>query len=325
MLSRVADSLYWMSRYLERAEHTARLLDLTLNLTLELSPDAAGGHWRRLLAGLRTPPPAGAADSGVKLRPYELTQYLTFDVANGASIVSCITAARENARQVREQISSEMWEGINRLYLQVRREQIDTIWHAQPHEFFRAIKEGAHLFQGTTDSTMSHGDGWRFMQLGRFIERAGATALLLDVHFNEVGAGSETSAGGHEYLRLVSLLKSCSAFEAYCQFYKADLRPERIIEFLLLSADFPRSVRFAADVVERSLMAIASDNSPRKAGRAERLAGKLRATLDYSQVDEIISDNLHAYLDNIQRQCAQIHTTMQQSYIAYAVEAALAS
>ena len=318
MLSRVADSLYWMGRYLERAEHSARLLDLNLNLTLELSSEGAKSHWRRLLSGLRVPPPRNGA-----LRPDDLTKYLTFDSANSASIVSTITSARENARQVREQISSEMWEQINRLYLQVRQGSIESIWHAQPHEFFRAVKNGAHLIQGIADSTLSHDDGWHFIQVGRFIERAGATALLLDVHFNDTESMVEAAVSGHEYLHWVSLLKSCHAFEAYCQFYTADLRLERIIEFLLLNSEFPRSIRFAVDVVERSLRAIAGANGRSKNGRAERLSGKLRATLDYSQVDEVISDNLHAYLESIQRQCSLIHTAMHQAYIAYAVESAL--
>jgi uncharacterized alpha-E superfamily protein len=317
MLSRVADSLYWMGRYLERAEHSARLLDLNLNLTLERSPEAAKSPWRRLLASLRVPPPRNGA-----LRPDELTKYLTFDATNTDSIVSNVTAARENARQVREQISSEMWEQINRLYLQVRQGSIESIWH-EPHEFFRGVKDGAHLFQGIADSTLSHGDGWHFIQVGRFIERAGATAGLLDVHFNDTESMIEAASSGQEYLHWVSLLKSCHAFEAYCQFYTADLRLERIVEFLLLNSEFPRSIRFAVDVVERSLRAIAGANGRSKNGRAERLSGKLRATLDYSQVDEVISDNLHAYLESIQRQCSLIHTAMHQAYIAYAVESAL--
>jgi uncharacterized alpha-E superfamily protein len=179
MLSRVADNLYWMSRYLERAEHTARLIDLNLYLALELSPELASAHWQRLLASLRV-----ALPPDVPMLPFQLTHRLTFEPSNADSLVSCVAIARENARQVREQISSEMWEQINQLYLRVKRAAIDQIWNAQPHEFFRAVKEGAHLFQGITDSTLSHAEGWRFIQLGRFIERARATAMLLDVHFS---------------------------------------------------------------------------------------------------------------------------------------------
>lgn len=319
MLSRVADSLYWMSRYLERAEHTARLIDVNLNITIELSPEAAGRHWRRLLECLNVPLP-----ESVSLRPFQLTEYLTFSAKHDA-LVSQISAARENARQVREHISSEMWEQLNRLYLHVKRVDIDYIWNSQPGEFYRAVKEGAHLFQGITDSTLSHADGWHFIQLGRFIERAKATALLLDIHFTREDEAEEQIGRGHDFLRWVSLLKSCSAFEAYCQFYTADFRPERIIEFLLLNAEFPRSVRFSAAVIVRALDAIARGTGGTKPARPERLSGRLLASLEHSLVDEIVADNLHSYLDGIQRQCALIHTSTHQVYIAYPVETALAS
>ncbi len=333
MLSRVADSLYWMSRYLERAEHTARLLDLNLNLTLDQSSQVAEQRWRLVMSSLRSvapePDPCDA---------YCLTDHLTFNTNNKDSLVSCVTAARENARQARELISSEMWEQLNRLYLRVRRARIEGVY-AQPHEFYGSVKEGSHLFQGTTDSTMTHGEGWHFIQLGRYIERASATATLLDVNLRALLDSEGHSAGGQDYISWVALLKSCTAFEAYCYTYTADLRPERIAEFLLLNHELPRSVRFAAERIETSLQAVTrltnshpighserlAGRAERLGGRAERLAGRLRATLGYSQVDEIMADNIHNYLENIQRQCAQIHVALHQQYIAYSVEAALAS
>jgi uncharacterized alpha-E superfamily protein len=168
MLSRVADSLYWMSRYLERAEHTARLLSVGLNQTLDQTPQSAAPRWGRTLAALQTPLPSDD--------PYTITRVLTFDAANPGSISSCIALARENARQVREQISSEMWEQLNRLYLRVKEANIAELWEGEPQEFFQAVKEGAHLFQGITDATMSHGEGWHFIEVGRYLERVGATA-----------------------------------------------------------------------------------------------------------------------------------------------------
>ncbi len=309
--------MYWLSRYLERAEHTARLLDLTLNQALDLSPAIAGQRWQMVLASLRAP----ALNT---INAYQLTDHLTFDLKNKDSIVSCITSARENARQIREQISSEMWEQLNQLYLTVRRADIDSIYW-QPHEFYRPIKEGAHLFQGITDSIMSRGEGWHFIQLGRFIERASSTATLLDAHLRVLLKQGEQAAGGHDYLSWVALLKSCTSFEAYCQVYTADIRPERIAEFLMLNAESPRSVRFAAEAIQKSLETLVQLTGSRQAGRAQRLAGRLRATLDYAQVDEIMADNIHAYLDNIQRLCAQIHSAVQQQYITYSIETALAS
>jgi uncharacterized alpha-E superfamily protein len=256
-----------------------------------------------------------------------MTRALTFDGSNQASIVACIAAARENARQVREQISTEMWEQLNRLFLQVKRADNDALWIAEPHEFYRMVKDGAHLFQGITDATLSHGEGWQFIQLGRFIERAGATALLLDVYFGELLGSQPLNAEVADYLEWVGLLKSCTAFEAYCKVYTASLRPDRIAEFLLLDPACPRSLRFAADCVLAALRALpkSSNLTYRSAdiALAERLAGRWQASLDYGQVDEIMAENIHAYLSNIRRQCAQIHAAIQQTYISYPIETAL--
>jgi uncharacterized alpha-E superfamily protein len=321
MLSRVADSLYWMSRYLERAEHTARLIDVGLNLMLDQTAAAAERRWGRLLGSLHAPPQLAGASNA-----YFITQAMTFDGANETSIVSCVASARENLRQVREQISSEMWEQLNRLYLQVRETRLDDIWNVSTHEFFRSVKEGAHLFQGITDATMNHGEGWQFMQVGLYMERAGATATLLDVYAGELMApGAGADAGGPKtYLDWVGLLKACTAFEAYCKVYTADLRPERIAEFLLLNAECPRSVRFAADVMQAAFQSIAEATAPRRSsGRVNRLAGRLRASLGFGQIDEIMETGLHAYLNDVRKQCAQIHEAIVQTYVAYPVETAL--
>jgi uncharacterized alpha-E superfamily protein len=308
-----------MSRYLERPEHTARLVDLNLNLMLDQAPAPGDRRWQRLLTCLVVKLPEDAKEDA-----YSIAQMLTFDPANRASIVACMTAARENARQVREQISSEMWEELNQLFLQMKRSGVENQWQAQPHHFFRGVKEGVHLFQGITDSTLSHSEGWHFIQAGRFLERAGATAALLDAHVSELIERTDP-AEKSDYLDMVGLLKSCTAFEAYCKVYTADLSPERIAEFLLLNSEFPRSVRFAAEMIQSALNAIAEISSTRKTGRANRLAGRLRASLSFSQIDEIMGSGLRPYLADIQRQCAQIHTAIYQQYVAYPIESALAS
>jgi uncharacterized alpha-E superfamily protein len=307
-----------MSRYLERAEHTARVIDVGLNLMLDQSAAAAERRWQRLLVSLHAPPQLAEAND-----PYQIMRAMTFEMSSEISIAACVASARENLRQVREQISSEMWEQLNRLFLQVRSASIDDIWNSGSHEFFRAVKEGAHLFQGITDSTMNHGEGWQFIQVGRFIERASATATLLDGYLNEFT--QDRTSVTRSYLDWVGLLKSCTAFEAYCKVYTADLRPDRIAEFLLLNPECPRSVRFAADTMQVAFQAVADATGTRKAGRVNRLAGRLRASLSFGQIDEIMESGLHAYLADIQRQCAQIHTAIQQTYVAYQIETALAS
>ena len=171
---------------------------------------------------------------------------------------------------------------------------------------------------------MNHGEGWQFIQAGRYLERASATASLLDVYAAEfIGHEGGATPTSH-YLNWVGLLKACTAFEAYCKVYTADIRPERIVEFLLLNAECPRSVRFAAESLQAAFQAIAVEAGSRKSARVVRLAGRLRAALGFGQIDEIMEGGLHAYLGDIQRQCGEIHAAVQQAYVAYPVESALA-
>ena len=317
MLSRVADSLYWMSRYLERAEHTARVVNVNLNVTLDRSPADAARHWGHLLAALPPPPPFERKTTA------DPDRRQTLDLANRESISACVAVARENARQVREEISSEMWEELNRLFLAIQRMQpTESEWTAGTHEFLSLTITGVHLIQGVADATMSHGEGWHFIELGRFLERAANTAALLDTQFREVTGDAETPTGVSEYVEWVGVLKSCCAFEAYCRHYTADVRPMRIAEFLLLNAEFPRSIRFAASRVQGSLKSLASLTG-RLNGRPERLAGRLMATLDYSQIDEIFGV-LPSYLQDIVKQANHIGGAVHQQYIAYAIDRELA-
>jgi uncharacterized alpha-E superfamily protein len=313
LLSRVADALYWMSRYLERAEHTARVVDVRVDLALDRRHGTRVWDFERLYASLRLP-----VGAGLPANPAALTDAVFFDPAHPDSLWSCLTTARENARQVREEISADMWEQINRLYLRVR--QLRTEGLVRPHYVSRLVIEGVHLFQGITDATMGHGEGWHYLQVGRFLERAASGAVLLDRYLSDGAAarGSRSDPGEG-----VALLRSASALEAYCRHYTADLRPDRIAEFLLLNPEFPRSVRFAAARVEQSLRTMADLASRGANGRAVRLAGRLHASLDYGQMDEILGEDPHAYLEGITRQCAQVHAAVYQSYVAYPIESAL--
>jgi uncharacterized alpha-E superfamily protein len=315
MLSRVADSLYWMSRYLERAEHIARVVDVHLNLLLELP--ATGRRTHPLLDSLPAKVSA-AQDAGY----YEKARALTFDSANESSLAYCIERARENARQVREQISSEMWEQLNQLFLFVRRPSSFESWDAEPHTFFQAVKEGSHLFQGIADSTMNHSEGWDFIQVGRFMERGCSVAALLDAHYAEFHTTGSDVIDPDDYFDWVSLLKSCTAFEPYCKVYTANLRPYAVAEFLMLNAEFPHSVRFSIEMVQNGLSGIAEATRAHKSGRAQRLAGRLVSGLNYSQIDEIIAQGVNRYLKDIQQQCAGIHSAFYQTYISYPIDTA---
>ena len=317
MLSRVADSLYWMSRYLERAEHTARLIDVDLQLQLEQSPEADADRSLRLLAASHVETLATANDDSVSL-----SHLLTFDRENPSSIVSCLAFARENLRQVREQCSSEMWEQLNRVYLRIVNSAAGE--SMSPHAFYRSVQEGAHLFQGITDTTMSHGQGWHYIQIGRYVERADALATVIGTHFSFLPHYVNQSVESEEYLEWVGLLKSCSAFEAYCKAYTAELRPLRVAEFLLLNPELPHSVLFSVEQIYAALLAIAQ-MTDRRADEAIRLMGRLRATLGYSHIEEIMANGAANYMCSIRAQCAQVHTAIQQIYFDYAIESALAS
>jgi uncharacterized alpha-E superfamily protein len=311
MLSRVADNLYWMSRYLERAEHCARIAGVHLNLMLEHEPASQDRRWWRVLAALGNADPV-EGDAFAAAQSYALDQ-----------IVDSIAAARDNARQVREQISSEMWEQLNRLFHESRRMGTPEFWGAQPHDLLITVTQSAHLFQGITDSTMIHGEGWQFIQMGRFMERVQATARLIDLHFAEFFRPSAEAMNASQHMEWIGLLRSCTAFESYCKVYTADLRPERVAEFLLLNAEFPHSVRFAVNQLRKSLGAV-HEATVRKPDRLDKLAGRLTAALSYTPLEEIMS-NLHEFSLNIRRLCGNIHAGIYQVYITYPVEAALES
>jgi uncharacterized alpha-E superfamily protein len=327
MLSRVADSLYWMSRSIERAEHTTRLLDVNLNLMLDESAMNADRCWQRMLQALGNP-----EDTKWTGDPYALTESLTFDTENKASILSCIISARENSRHVREQISTEQWTRLNSLYLQVTRPEMRGDIQAgaimadsgQPTEFLQQVMEAVHQFQGVSDSTMSHGEGWQFIQVGRYIERASATALLLEAYHADLWLHTDRIPEGNEYLEWMGLLRSATAFEAYCKVYTADITPDRILEFLLLDEEFPHSVRFSIDTLQRALEAIHGEGGKSRAEPLRRLLGRLQASLNYSSVEEILTGDVVAYLRGIQFQCSAVHKMIYELYIDYSIQAALA-
>ncbi|MEZ4713451.1 MAG: alpha-E domain-containing protein [Caldilineaceae bacterium] len=315
MLSRTADSLYWLGRYLERAEHTARLLDVHLDLMLDQPEEKVEQHRQYVLAALDLP-----TDYAKARDEYGLTYTNIFDPDNPNSVKSCISAARENARQVREQISTEMWNQINQFYLNVERVDMDAMWSAEPQEFMQNLNEGIHLFHGITDSTMNHGEGWYFVEAGRFIERAISLTVNMSVFYcPQLRLPKETVENPllDQDLYWLGLLRSCTGFEAYCKVYTADLNRRNILEFLLLNPYFPHSVTFAVTMLHEALRGITDSTSKPRTERAYRRAGRLHAELQYAQVDEIDDADLPAHFKNIVTQCHQIHNALYDSYISY--------
>jgi uncharacterized alpha-E superfamily protein len=308
-----------MSRYLERAGRTARLVDVNLDLALDRPSEWSAHHWRRLFDGLQVVPPDDP------LEPETVVARLALDVTHSGSLFWCIASARENARQVRDEISSDVWEQMNRIYWQVKQASSGDAWREQPHDVFRAVIDGVYMFDGIAADTMTHGEGWHYLQLGRFIERAYATANLVDVHvaaFPDVVSGPIRPSDISEW---AGLLHACTAFEAYCRCHTARLDARRIVDFLLLDEAFPRSLRFAVDQVDASLRTLTKLSGRPAGGPSDRLAGRLRASLGYAVMDEIVAGDLRRFLESIRKQCGQIHDAMTQTFISGHVAQSLSS
>jgi uncharacterized alpha-E superfamily protein len=255
---------------------------------------------------------------------YQIVHSLTFDAEIPASVTACLIEARENARQVREEISSEQWQQLNRMYHWVIQPHSEYGLNTRLADFLPAVVDGLHLFQGVTDTTMSHGEEWQFIQMGRYLERAAFSANLLDLYQPELLSEPEVGAEGRHYQEWVGLLRCCTAFEAYCKVYTADLTAEWILEFLLLNPQFPHSLRYSIDSLRQALVAVRQSSGRQPVDELSRVSGKLQASLNFVEVSDILAQDAGAYLHNILQQCRQTHDLIYRFYIQYSVEAALA-
>ena len=318
MLSRVADSLYWMSRYLERAENTVRQLDVTSNLMLDSGGASAETRWKRLLASLGDPSDlewSGDLES--------LSHAIIFDSGNRASVSYCLNSARENARQVREEISTEQWQRLNRLFHQLKEPQAEHLFRTNMNDLLASIVDGIHLFKGVSDTTMIHGQGWQFIRLGRYLERAYATATLLEVFQPDLLIPSDREHTGYQYLEQVGLLRCSTAFEAYCQVYTADITPDRILEFLVLNRDFPHAIRYCVDGIMHAVESIQRNGARRPPEELTSCIGRLHAMLGYTSISEILSNDPGRFLHSIRTQCMRIHELLYRYYVQYSIQSAL--
>ncbi len=321
MLSRVADSLYWMSRYLERAENTARQLDVTMSLMLDTGAANAETRWKRMMAALGKPDGmewTGDLD--------EMAHELVFDGLSPVAVTFCVNWARENARQVREEISSEQWQRLNRLYHLMHSPHTQAQFQSNVGDMLASVIDGIHLFKGVTDTTMIHSQGWQFIRLGRYLERAYATATLLEVYQPELfqPAGRDDHAG-YQYLELVGLLRCCTSFEAYCQEYTADLSPDRILEFLLLNRDFPHTIRYVVDGMRDAIDSIQRTGGRRSPDELTAVIGRLHAMLGFTTIREILDGDAGRFLHTIREQCMRVHDLIYRHYVHYSIQSALAS
>ena len=317
MLSRVANSLYWMSRYIERAENIARLVDVNLQLLLDmrsLDEKQLIAYWKPIVLA------TGDEEAFFKAHPHAtgaaVTEFLVFDRKNPNSLIQSICQARENARMVRDQITLELWEELNRLYLFVRSPQAHEVWRRGAAEFFQEIKSSSLHIIGIINATLIHNEGWWFVQAGQFLERADKTTRILDVRHESLPArGLPQSISPDEALGWSAVLRSCSAWDAYKSINSADVHPRRVAEFLLFSDHFPRSVRFCVNELNRALRRISGVAEGRFTNDAEKLTGRFLAELQFSTVDEIFEVGLHKYLDEAQLKLINIGDALFRAYI----------
>lgn len=297
MLSSTADHIFWMSRYVERAENTARMLSVNNDTALmPESRDAAMQGWAGVLSISELMPDYTARYG--KITPEHVLHFMALDPLNPSSIYSCLKAARENARAVRGALTTEVWETHNMTWLELHRFNRSGIFERDPGRFFEWVKYRSHLSRGVALGTMLQNEAFHFLRLGTFLERADNTARLLDVKFHALETAQtgktkpEPRSHTQEYYHWVALLRSVSAFEVYRQVYRDVVSPKRIAELLILRSDMPRSLHASMVEVMTNLGSISNDHS----GKTERRAGRLLADLQYATIDEILTNGLHAFL-----------------------------
>jgi uncharacterized alpha-E superfamily protein len=308
MLARVADSLYWIGRYVERAEHMCRLSDVMLNATLDRT-EAAAQVGRIALAAV------GDVSESKITDPYEAASRLVLDRSDHGSITVSLSRARENARQVRDQITTETWERLNLIYLRVTNPDAPKAFADGSSIFLHEIIADLHLFKGAADATMSHGEGWRFLLLGVYLERAQLIGRLLEVCFANKG-----QAPISDHFALTSLLRMSCALEPYLRVYTADMQPRYITEFLLFDDDFPRSVRFCTARLDEHLATVSRYVEAVGHAAPERHAGRLRARLQYADVIELEAQGAGVFLNSLLDECTAIHKAIYETFVAYSLE-----
>jgi uncharacterized alpha-E superfamily protein len=316
LLSRAAEAIYWMARYIERAENVARFIDVNIHLQLDLPLEPAY-QWQPLIDT------SGDADffqkNYGKAKKSSVIKFLVWDTNNFNSIASCLRSARENARSVREIISSEMWEQLNSIYLKIQSQRAlqDSERLA---EILRSIRMGCHMFEGITDSTMSYNEAWHFLRLGRQLERADKTSRILDVKYFMLLPTAHSVGTPYDDIHWSAVLKSVSGFEMYRKRH-GRIQPRNIVQFLVLDREFPRAIRHSLRAADESLHAITGVPLGSCEFPSERTLYPLRAELDYIPVETIIGQGLHEYLDGLQQRMNTLDDHLARDFFQAAAQA----
>ncbi|MEM6839372.1 MAG: alpha-E domain-containing protein [Cyanobacteria bacterium P01_C01_bin.120] len=319
MLSRVADSIYWLNRYVERAENVARFVEVNLHLLLDTPVADLHQQWSPLVTTTGDQTLFNERYGG-DASAENVLKFLTFDSEYGNSILSCVSAARENARVVREAISSEMWEQVNDFYLWVKEAANIDLGGEQLYSFYPKIKTASHVFAGVMEATMAHNEGWNFGLLGRLLERADKTARILDVKYYILLPSVKDVGTPLDDLQWIALLKSASAYEMYRKRQRR-VTPQGITKFLILDAEFPRSIQFCLLQAERSLHQITGTSLGRWCNSSERTLGRLRSELEYMTIEEVFETGLHEFLDQLQTRLNTVGENIYADFVAMPVAA----
>lgn len=306
-----------MARYIERADNTARIIDVNLQLLLDsrrLDPSQQAAYWMPIIES------TGDQETFASLYPAAsgeaAPEFLLFDLRNGNSLASSVNQARENARMVRDQIPAEMWEELNRLYLFIRSPEARGLWESTPFDFLQQIRTSALTFVGISYASTPHNEGWNFIQTGKFIERGDKTTRMLDIrHASLPRRGMPATVSQADALGWSAVLRSCSAWDAYKSLHGSEVHPRLVAEYLLLNDEFPRSLKFCVERLDTSLRNISGVAPRRISNDAERLSGRLLAELQYATMEEIFDIGLHEYVDQVQTKLNHIGDALFRAYI----------
>jgi uncharacterized alpha-E superfamily protein len=305
MLSRVADSLYWLGRYVERAENLARMVEVTRQEELESFHKDKESIWKPVIYA--TVLDARLSKEQQKELSSDTAYYIALSPLNPTSIASCIASARENARTVRDQISEEMWLELNSIHPYLASPGAQEAYRSAPEALFRRIIRFSIIFQGLSQSTIRQDEGWYFSRLGRFVERADKTSRILDTL--TFAGGTPTQAA------LLAVLRSCSAFTAFRAQYRTNISLRNVAAFLFFSADFPRSIRFCFQRIESTLRSISGTPLGDFSNEAERHAGQALASVNFALIDQVLKSGLHEAIDEVQRRLNEIGQEIFEQYV----------
>ncbi|WP_179338655.1 alpha-E domain-containing protein [Winogradskyella ludwigii] len=312
MLGRVANTIYWMNRYLERAENYARFMDVNFNLSLELSPNEEQ-QWKPLVVITGDWPLYDSLHG--KVEKTKVIHFMAFEAENPNSIYNCIVNARENARAIRTEITKEVWEQINALYYLVKETSKQKRFNnGDVRHFFNDIKNGCQLLYGMYDATISRNEGWDFAKLGQFLERADKTSRVLDVKYHLLLGSAKQVGSSLDLIQWTALLKSVSAYDMYRKKY-GKLSSSCIAEFLILDTDFPRSILSCLISAEKSIVRL-SGSSFGYSNTAQKQLGALKAQLEYTDIHDIIEKGMHEYLDDIQGKLNAISSSIYDAFFS---------